>query len=231
MKKITFYSELSYILGLIILAFGTAMMEAADFGLSMIVAPAYLLHLRLSGFLPWFTFGVAEYCLQAFLIVIMVIFLRRFRVSYLFSFVTAVIYGYLLDMAMAAIAILPGTEILAVRIVLYTAGIFFCAAGISLLFHTYLSPEAYELIVKELSAKLNIPIHIFKTGYDCASLAVAVIMSFCFFGFGVFEGVKFGTIICALINGTIINMFSKLFEKVFTFKDGLKFRAFFESGN
>ena len=39
MKK-TFYSELAYFIGIAVLALGTAMMEQADFGMSMVVAPA-----------------------------------------------------------------------------------------------------------------------------------------------------------------------------------------------
>ena len=54
-------AELAYVLGIVILAFGTALMERAGFGMSMVVAPAYLLHLKLSQTLPWFTFGVSEY--------------------------------------------------------------------------------------------------------------------------------------------------------------------------
>ncbi len=68
MKKRVFYTEISYVLGLIIMAFGAAFTEKADFGMSMVVAPAYILHLKVSEFLPWFTFGVAEYIFQGFLI-------------------------------------------------------------------------------------------------------------------------------------------------------------------
>ena len=51
MKKRIFYTEIAYILGLIALALGTAFMEKADFGLSMVVAPPYILHLKISEFL------------------------------------------------------------------------------------------------------------------------------------------------------------------------------------
>lgn len=80
-KKI-FYSEMAYILGIFILALGTAMMEQADFGLSMVVAPAYLLHLKISQFIPAVSFGMAEYSLQAVLIIIMSISLRKFKPIY-----------------------------------------------------------------------------------------------------------------------------------------------------
>ena len=66
--KRTFFTEVSYVAGIIALALGTALMERADFGMSMVVAPAYLIYLKVSQYLAWFTFGMAEYCLQALLI-------------------------------------------------------------------------------------------------------------------------------------------------------------------
>ena len=70
-------------------------------------------------------------------------------------------------------------------------------------------------------------IHRFKTGYDICSCLIGVILSFIFFGFGVFRGVKWGTIICALINGTLIGLCSKFLEQRFEFKDGLGLRKYF----
>ena len=46
--KRVFYCEVAYVLGLVVLAVGTALMEKADFGMSMVVAPAYLLYLKLN---------------------------------------------------------------------------------------------------------------------------------------------------------------------------------------
>ncbi len=225
-KKLTFYTELSYILGLVIMAFAAAFTEKADFGMSMVVAPAYILHLFVSRFLPWFTFGVAEYFFQGLLVAATVIIMRRFRLSYLFSFVTALLYGTLLDLAMTAISSLPDGE-LAVRICWYVAGTVLCSLAVSLFFHTYLSPEAYELIVKELSAKWGLNINKVKTAYDCFSVVLGIVLSFSFFGFGVFEGVKWGTVLCALINGFLIGRFSKLLEHFFDFKNKFSLEKYF----
>lgn len=156
MKK-TFYTEAAYVIGLITLALGTAFMERADFGMSMVVAPAYLIYLKVSGFLSWFSFGMAEYCFQAFLIIVLTIVLRRFKRKYLFSFITALIYGSILDIMMNAVKLVPGNEILQ-RAVCYGAGLVMCAIGVSLLFHTYISPEAYELFVKEISDRFDLDI-------------------------------------------------------------------------
>ena len=58
MKKTVFYTELAFFIGLALLAFGTSLTAYGDVGISMEVAPAYVLHLYVSQFLPWFSFGV-----------------------------------------------------------------------------------------------------------------------------------------------------------------------------
>ena len=226
-KKPVFYTELAYIFGIVALAIGVAFMERADFGMSMVVAPAYLLHLKISEYLPFFSFGMAEYTLQLFLIIALMIIVRKFRLSYLFSFVTAVLYGFILDGCIFLVSFIPDGGIIA-RVAFFVGGMLFCSCGVSLVFHTYISPEAYELFVKEISAKFSWNITKVKWIYDITSMLVAVAMSFIFFGLWHFEGVKLGTVICALVNGMIIGAFSKIFEKSFEFKDGLKLRPLFE---
>ena len=227
MKKRVFYTEISYVLGLVIMAFAAAFTEKADFGMSMVVAPAYILHLKVSEFLPWFSFGVAEYIFQGVLILITIIVMRKFKLSYLFSFVTAILYGTCLDGAMALISALPENTI-AVRIIWYILGTILCSFAVSLFFHTYLSPEAYELIVKEVSQRFNLNINRVKTSYDCISVVLGIVMSFSFFGFGVFKGVGIGTVVCAFINGFLIGRFSSFLEKHFDFKNKFKIQKFFE---
>jgi uncharacterized membrane protein YczE len=81
--------------------------------------------------------------------------------------------------------------------------------------------------VKELAAKYSLNIHHVKTVYDICSCLVGVAMSFLFFGFGVFKGVKVGTIVCALVNGTMIGFCSRFLESHFEFKDRIKLRKYF----
>lgn len=230
MKQRVFYTELAYVLGIILLPLGVVLMEAADFGVSMVVAPAYLVYLKLSPIAPFFTFGMAEYTLQAVLLIAMVLVLKRFRWSYLLSFVTAVIYGFILDGWMLLGAYLP-TGTIWCRLVLYFAGMLTCSVGVALFFHTYISPEVYELFVKELSGKYNVAVHRFKTCYDCVSCAAGVLLSFIFFGLWHFEGVKLGTILCALMNGWLIGRISKFMDAHWRFEDALKLRPIFESND
>ena len=220
MRKRVFYTEVSYILGLIIMAFGAAFTELANFGMSMIVAPAYILHLRVSEILPWFSFGVAEYCMQGVIVLLTIVCVRRFKISYLLSFVTALLYGTILDRAIYLVSFCK-SDSMGMCIVWFVVGTILCSVAVSLFFHTYISPEAYELIVKEISSKFSININKVKTIYDCISVSLAVVLSFAFFGFGVFRGVGIGTIICALINGYLIGRISAFLEQKFEFVNKL----------
>lgn len=226
-KKPVFPTELAYLAGIIILALGAALMEKADFGMSMVVAPAYLLHLKISQYLPFYSFGMSEYVLQIFVLIALGIILKRFKKSYLFSFVTAVFYGCILDVFISILRNLPRTG-MPVRFLYYFSGILFCAVGISLIFHTYISPEAYDLFVKEIAAKTGKDINKVKTVYDICSCTAGILISFAFFGFGHFVGVKAGTIFCALVNGWLISQCTRFFESLFTFSDRLPFRKYFE---
>ena len=221
MSKRVFYTEISYVLGLIIMAFGAAFTELANFGMSMIVAPAYILHLKVSEMLPWFSFGVAEYCMQGLIVLLTIGCVRRFKISYLFSFVTALLYGTILDRAIYIVSFCKN-DTMGIRILWFVLGSVLCSIAVSLFFHTYISPEAYELIVKEISAKFSININKVKTVYDCISASLAVVLSFGFFGFGVFRGVGIGTIICALINGWMIGKISAFLEDRFEFVNKLE---------
>ena len=228
MKRPRFYTELAYFLGLCSLSLGVAFMEKADFGVSMVVAPAYVLYRAISPHLPFFTFGMAEYCFQALLLIVLFILLRRFRLSFLFSFVTAVIYGLLLDLFMLLIRPLVFDSI-AVRLAGFAAGMLLSSLGVSLEFHTYIAPGVYELFVKQMSDKTKIPLHRFKSGYDAASFVLGVVLSFLFFGFGKFVGVKLGTVVCTILNGPVIGAIGKFLDKHFEFPDALPFRKFFVS--
>jgi len=124
-------------------------------------------------------------------------------------------------------AYLLGLLILAVGTACMEAADFGMSMVVALLFHTYIAPEAYELVVKEISAKHGWAVSGIKTAYDCISCLIAVCMSFAFFGIGRFEGVKLGTILCALINGTLIGRISVWLEAKFDFRDGLPLRRWF----
>lgn len=226
MKKHTFYTGAAYILGLIMLALGTALMARGGFGISMVVAPAYILHLKLSQSFAFFTFGACEYLLQAVILAIMMLILKRVRLIYFLTFATTVIYGLLLDASMLA---LPQIAVgnYGLRIAVYIIGVLLCTSAIALFFKTYLPPAAYEVFVKNVSRKFGIKLFNFKTAFDISFCLIAAVMSLVFFG--EIRGIGVGTVLCALIYGSLIGLFTKHFDTFWCFKNAFNLKIFKES--
>lgn len=225
MKKSVFYTEAAYFIGLFLLALGTALTAYGGFGISMVVAPAYILHLFLSQFFPFFGFGVAEYVIQAVILLLLTLLLRKAKLSYLLSFAAAILYGLLLDGSMLLTSLLPVNIFL--QIAAYVLGVAFCTFSIALLFASYLPPAAYEMFVKELAEKLDKPIHRVKTIYDCASLVLALLLSLAFFAD--IQGIGIGTVLCALFYGTLIRFWATCFGKRLCFTDKFPLRQYFKN--
>ena len=242
MKKLTFYTEIAYFVGLFFLAFGTALTVYGGFGMSMVVAPAYILHRFIEQFWSLFNFAMAEYIFQAILLIILMIALKKAKWSYILSFGSVLLYGFFLSFSqMLTDKFLPSESNFELRIIMYALGILIICMSVALLFTTYIPLEAYEMFVKELSAKLHKPIPKVKIFYDCTSLLVAIILCTIFFnpfnrggysdiisGFMMY-GIGNGTVLCAFINGPIIGLFQKLYNKIFNFEDKFKLRKYFEA--
>jgi uncharacterized membrane protein YczE len=157
----------------------------------------------------------------AVLLVLLSLVMGKFKKSYILSFATAFLYGTVLDIAMNTVALFPYSGTLW-QVIFYIAGLIVCAVGVALLLHTYFPPEAYELVVKELSAKFKVPVGKTKTVYDLCSCVLAIVLSVCFFR--AFVGVKWGTVLCAAVNGWLIGRISQLLETRFLLKDAFSWR-------
>lgn len=215
MKKRIFYRELAYILAIISLGFGVALAAKAGFGVSMIAAPAYTAHLKLLEFTDTVTLGTIEYFLQGVVIIILAIFVRKFKISYVLSFITAFFSGLAIDFAVFAVSAIP-SESFAIRIILFCASLLCCAFGVSCFFHTYIAPAAHELFVKEFALRFKKDIHKTKSAYDIILCVISIILNLVFFGG--FVGIGAGTVVTALVNGLLIAKITKILEKHFEFK-------------
>ena len=217
-KKITFYSEFAYIIAILILSFSVAMVSAADLGVSMIVAPAYILSQKVS----FLTFGQSEYVIQAMLFILFCILMKKVKLIYFASFLNCVVYGAALDMWRAVVPVFnpeitaPGSMSMPIRIAFFVVGSLITAFSIALFFRVYLYPQVYDFFVKGITEHFKINQTKFKTGFDMSCLAVSVIMTLVFFKG--FVGIGFGTIILAVVNGSLIGACGKILDKVFVIK-------------
>lgn len=214
-KKIRKMNEAAWVIGIIVCALGVCMCTKANFGLSMIAAPPYILHVWLRDMLPWFTQGTSEYVWQALVMVIMCVAIRGFKARYLLSFGTAVLSGLALD---GWIWIFGGNgayEEMWLRIVMFVVGELVTTLAVAFIFRTTLPIQIYELAVCEIATKFGFDKNKVKLVNDILMLVVSAIMSFVLTGglggFGV------GTIIITVVNAPLIAMFGKLIDKMFVF--------------
>lgn len=221
MKKLKLPSEVVYLVAIVLLAFSCAMLTSVDFGISMIVAPAYILSLVV----PSLSFGQAEYVIQGLLFLVFCIVMKNFRISYLSAFVTALLYGAVLDLfrlvplfnpAITA----PGSMDLWARIVMFIAGVPLTALSVALFSKAYLYPEVYDLFFIGVSRKYCLKTSVVKTCFDAFMLVLGTVMSLAFFK--KFVGINWGTLVMTLLNGSLISLFSKLLDKCVEIKPVFK---------
>lgn len=216
--KIRISHELAYILGAVILSLATAMLTAADFGLSVIVSPAYLVSVK-TGFL---TFGQAEYVVQGILFVLFCILMGKVKLLYFGAFLSGMIYGFILDLWRAWFPHLnpniypAGTLPMQLRIVYFVVGFFINILGVTFYFKNRYYPQVYEFFVKGVSEKYHIELPKFKLSFDLTFLALSLILSLVMFHKIVAIGV--GTLIMACCNGPLIGVYNRCFDKHFELK-------------
>ena len=197
------------------LTLAVAMLAAADFGVSMIVAPAYILSLKFT----FFTFGQWDYIMQGVLFIVFCLAMKKFKFTYFVSFITCVIYGTILDMWRAVIPVLnpnitaPGSMGLMVRMVMFIAGELLTAFTVMLFFKTYIYPQVCDLFVKGITQKYGFDQTKCKRIFDMCCLLLSLALTLILFRG--FVGIKWGTVIITLINGVLIGLCSKLYDNFF----------------
>ena len=213
MKRFRISNEAVYLLAVFVLSLATAMLAAADFGMSMVVAPAYIVSLKVK----FLTFGQAEYIVQGILFLIFCILMGRVKFLYFFAFVSGLIYGAVLDFWRTVIPHFnpgiypPGTLPVPVRIVYFIAGFLLNSLGVALYFKTYFYPQVYEFFVKGISMRFGISLPKFKIRFDMTCLAAAALLSFVMFR-GI-VGIGIGTVVLAFLNGPLIGFYGKWMER------------------
>ncbi len=215
-KKLPLPAEVTYLLAIVIMAFSVAMVTAADFGVSMIVAPAYILSQALE-----ITFGQGEYIIQGIAFILFCIVMKKLKIAYFGAFITGLLYGAVLDFWRSVIpafspeVIAAGSLSMPVRILFFLAGECLTGISVALFFKTYLYPQVYDFFVKGITEQYQLNRTKFKIGFDCSMLVLSLLMTFLIFHKLV--GVGIGTLIMCAVNGVLIGFFDRLLNKCFRF--------------
>lgn len=211
---------MNWLLGALLVSLGVAICNRANLGVSMIAALAFIIHDALLQVTSALSIGVIEYLVQGFIILLTCLIVKRFNWRYLLSFLTAVIYGYFIDMWMLIIGTEP-FDALWMRWIMLIVGDVVIAVGVAFFFRTYLPVEAYELCVHEIVRVHKFDFAKTKWVFDFCCLGVSIILALSIFGdvktfdwstiyANSFHHIGLGTIVTAIISAPIIKLASKL---------------------
>ena len=203
---------INWVLSLLLCSLGICLCTKANFGLSMISAPPYIIHCFMRDTFSWFTQGTSEYVWETVLLVIMCLIVRRFHPKFLLSFVTAVIMGFLIDFWFIPLGGNAVYESMAVRIITFIIGAVIISLAIAFVFRTTLPPQVYELIVCEISDRFHIDQNKIKWSNDMIMLALTVVLARVLNHS--WTGIGVGTVIVTVVNAPMINIFGRIIDKV-----------------
>ncbi|MCM1544456.1 MAG: DUF6198 family protein [Ruminococcus sp.] len=215
MKKIKLSSETVYLLAILLISFAVAMISSTNFGISMIVAPAYIISEKIS----FLSFGQSEYVVQGILFIVFCILMKKVKLVYFSSFLTGVIYGAILDAWRIIIphfnpdVTVPGALPFALKIVYFVLGMLMTSLAIALFFRTYIYPQVYDFFVKGITEHFKLNQTKFKMCFDVTFLLISCVLTLVLFRR--FVGIGVGTLIMTCLNGILIGGFGKLIDKFF----------------
>ena len=195
-----------YLLGVQMLALGMVLMVSGDLGVSVGTAVSYVLSCRLT----FLSLGVWHYLCHGFVLLLLILILRRVKVFYLLSFLTSIFMGYSMDFYRL---FLPETiSFLPLRILVLVLGIIGISLGIALNYASGWPAAPFDTFSKEISAHFRWKIGKVKTIFDVTCLAVGVGLSLLFFGKVV--GIGWGTAVSAFTIGSCVGFFKKRLERM-----------------
>lgn len=200
MRKLV-YRYLWFTIGVIINAFGVAIITKAALGTSPISSVPYVLSLRFTPTLGQFTFVFN----LLFIAVQVVLRGRKFPPVQFLQIVVNLVFSAFIDVGMKALWWFE-PSFLPVKLAALVLGCAVLGFGISV----EVAPDALlvpgEGIVGAIAERTGKRFGSVKIVFDVTLVAIALILSFCFFH-GI-NGLGLGTVVSALIVGRFVNLFN-----------------------
>ncbi len=202
---------LVYLLGLFLMASGVVFSARSSLGVSPVGSLANVLYrIGLSRGAPdWVNLGnctVAVYCL--YILAELMLLRRNFKPAMLLQLAASVLFGRLVNLAGALLAFLPEPTGYLHRLAYLLCSVPLVAAGVMLYLIPDILPTPGEGMSLAISKVSGLSLGGSKTVFDCCMVTVSVLISLLFFRR--LEGVREGTVICALTVGLVMKQLQKV---------------------
>lgn len=206
MKKIRINGEAALIFALMILAFGMVFTIKANLGMTVVQAPVYVL----SEALTFISIGVWNFIIQSMLFIVMLLIVKRFKISYIFSFIAGFVYGGMLDLFVYLLKDVSADGLVA-RILFYIIGFTTAVTAVALFFTCKAPLMPYDIFIREITEAKKIKFMKFKWIFDIVCVLTALTLSLTLTK-GII-GVGVGTLIFAVLISPIATALMKIINK------------------
>ena len=195
---------LVYAAGLLCMAFGVALSVNSGLGVSPVNSLPYVASL-----ITGIDMGSCVIGVFAFYVLVQILIYRRdFKWIQLTQLIFSTLFGYFVDAAKMIVGnfALPTY---AGQLVLLAASIFFVALGVSLYMDAGLVNMPMEGMTSAVAERMikGKSFHDVKVGMDCLAVTAAAALSFLFLGD--LEGIREGTLLCAVLVGKVMKPLQK----------------------
>ncbi len=205
---------LIYILGVFLMAIAAVLSARSSLGVGPVNSLGNVLYQvgRAAGAPAYINLGnctTAVFCLYMFTEYILL--LREFRPAMLLQIVASLLFGQFVNLASLMLAGLPSPDNYAMQMLYLLVSIPFVSGGIMF----YLAPNLIAMpsggLCLALSRRSGLHLGTIKTIFDCAVVLLSVAVSL--LHFKTLVGVREGTVISALLVGTVLRLLQKCFQK------------------
>ncbi|MBR5088273.1 MAG: hypothetical protein IK093_02480 [Ruminiclostridium sp.] len=195
-----------YFGGLFIMTAGIAFSVLSDLGVSPLSTLPYTVELC-----GGIEMGLGTSIMHAFFVLAQIIMLRKkFRPIMLLQIPVGIIFGWFTTLCNSLVGMIPRSDFFPLQIVFQLVSILLVAVGICFYLPANIMPLAGEGIVNTISEVSGWKFYKVKIGFDSAMVILSGVL--CFVLIGRLGSVGIGTVLSALLTGTVIAWINKLFS-------------------
>ena len=196
-----------YFIGLFVMTIGIALSVKSNLGVSPVSSIPYTMTC------VWgIEMGKATILFHIVLVLIQILLLRKnFKPVQWLQVLIGVVFGYFTTFCNYLVSFLPTPENLGIRIVMVLASTVFVALGIFLYLPANLIPLAGEGCMQAVSSVTHVDFSKVKIGFDCTMVLISAVT--CLSLLHTLGSVGAGTIIAAVLVGTLVGILNRAFGK------------------
>ncbi len=195
---------LMYFFGLFIMTAGISFSVISDLGVSPLSTIPYAVTLYCG-----FDMGLGTTIMHTFFVLMQIILLRKhFRPFMLLQIPAGIVFGWFTTLCNGWAEMIPKTDSFVLQLVFQLISILLVAIGIHFYLPANLIPLAGEGIVNAISFVFKLSFPKVKVGFDIGAVVLAG--SFCLITLGNLGSVGIGTVLSALLTGTVLAFINKI---------------------